>query len=112
MALQFGGGTTFSVELEGPFGSSGTGVKLTSLSAPAAAWKGAAGTYSQVAAAEGVSMNSRVDITLDAAQLDVLRNRQIVFLAGNSEGIVTLYALGDRPPVDLTFQAALMEVTA
>ena len=58
------------------------------------------------------SMNSRVDITLDAAQLDVLRHRQIVFLAGNCEGSVTLYALGDRPPVDLTFQAALMEVTA
>lgn len=112
MALQFGGGTTFSVEMEGPFGNTGTPVKVTTIHAPAANWKGAVSPYSQTVELEEVSLGSKVDLQLDAGQLNILRSGSYSFVAGNEDGTITLYAIGDLPTEDLVFQATVTEVTA
>ena len=111
MALDFGSGGTFSVRMEGPFGSSGTAIKLTSFTAAAADWKGAISPYSQVVNA-AVSRNSQVDLKLSPEQLEALRDREMAFTACNEGGVVTIYALGDKPETDITFQAAVTEVIA
>ena len=112
MALQFGDTASFSVQMEGPFGGSRTSAKVANILAPAADWKGAVSPFSQEVQVAGVSINSKVDISLSQDQMLELIDRNIVFVAANDGGIVTLYAMGDKPHIDLTFQATLMEVIA
>lgn len=110
----YGSGGDFTVIMEGPFAMGGGGsTKLTTISAPAANWKGATSPYSQVVAVEGISVNTVVNIALSADQIQnfLQEGKEIAFTAENEDGIVTLFAVGDHPSVDLTFQAALLEVT-
>ena len=112
MIIDYGGGGDLTVTLEGPFGNVGSSVKMTAFTAPATEWKGAVSPYSQVVTVPGVSSNSKVDIQLPPDQLEGLRHREASFTAVNDGGTVTLYAIGDKPLEDLTFQATLTEVTA
>ena len=111
MALNYGEGGTYSDRMDGPFGSVGSSVKVTTITAPAADWKGAISPYSQVVNA-AVSKNSQVDLKLSPEQLEALRDREMAFTACNEGGVVTIYALGDKPETDMEFQAALIEVLA
>lgn len=109
MALEYGTGENITFQMEGPFaGGGGVSAKLTEISLPAANWKGAESPYSQVVEVAEVSVNSMVMLQLD---VDQLVNR-IAFTAINSGGVVTVYATGDRPTIDYTIQATIMEVVA
>ena len=112
--INYGEGGSFAVQMDGPFsGSSGGGSsKLTTISAPAASWKGATSPYSQVVQVDGISIASKVDLQLSLEYMEHLHDRVITFFTENDTGIVTLYAIGDRPDIDLEFQAVLTEVTA
>lgn len=113
MALEYGEGGSFTVTMDGPFGNAGTSaVKLTSFEAPTANWKGAVSPYSQVVQVDGVSVNSKVDIQLSVDQMQQLHEKDIAFTTENDGGVVTLYAIGDKPESDLVFQATLTEVLA
>lgn len=112
MALNYGEGGTFTVQMDGPFGSVSTAVKLTSISAPLANWKGAISPFSQVVDVDGISNNSVINLQLPIDQLEALRSKEIAFTTSNDNGIVTLYAIGDKPDTDLVFQATLTEVVA
>ena len=106
MALNYGEGGTFSARMEGPFGNVGSSVKVTSFTAPASDWKGAISPYSQVVAVDGASTNSKVDLQLGAEDLHKLMSGIFAFVAENDEGVVTLYAIGDRPGEDLRATAS------
>lgn len=112
MALQYGAGGTFTVSLEGPFGSSGAAVKLTNITLLAADWKGGESPYSQVVNVEGVSVNSMVDLQPSVEQLEIFHDKDIAFSTENDGGVVTVYAIGDKPTNDYTIQATIMEVVA
>ena len=113
MALQYGAAGTFSVSMEGPFGSSGgAAVKLAEITLLASAWKGAESPYSQVVEVESVSVNSKVDLQPSVAQLEIFHEKDIAFSTENDGGVVTVYAIGDKPMNDYTIQATIMEVTA
>lgn len=113
MAQQYGGATNLSVQLAGPFSSTGgAAMKLTAITLPAANWKGAQSPYAQEVAVDGVSVSSMVDLQPDGALLAQLGQQQILLYAENNEGIVTVFAVGDRPAVDLTVQASIAEVSA
>ena len=58
MAIDYGGGGNFTVTMEGPFGSAGSGVKVVSFTAPAEGWKGAVSPYTQVVEVPGISVSS------------------------------------------------------
>lgn len=111
---EFGNGGSFTVIMEGPFSGSGGGTaeKITTISAPAANWKGAISPYSQVVEVEGISVNTKVEIQLSIDQIEQLRseNKDIGFTTENDGGIVTLFAIGSKPDSDLEFQATLSEV--
>lgn len=113
MATEYGEGGTITVTMEGPFGNAGTSAnKITEISAAAADWKGAESPYSQVVAVDGISVNSKVDIQLSVEQMELFRNQDIAFTTENDGGVVTLYAIGDKPTADCVFQATVTEVVA
>ena len=112
MALEYGEGGSFSVTMDGPFGNAGSSVKLTDFVAPVANWKGGTSPYFQTVDIAGISVNSKVDIQLSADQLQQLHEKDIAFTTENDGGAVTLWAIGDKPEEDLTFQATLTEVVA
>lgn len=113
MALQYGAGGAFTVSMAGPFGGSGgAAVKITEVTILADAWKGGESPYSQVVEVDGVSVNSMVNLHPSVEQLDVFRERDHVFSTENDGGVVTVYAVGDKPTHDYTIQASIMEVVA
>ena len=112
MAQQYGEGGGISVQMAGPFGSSGTAVKLTNITLLASAWKGGESPYSQVVAVEGVSVNSMVNLQPSVEQLEIFHDKDIAFTTENDGGIVTVFAIGDKPTNDYVIQATILEVIA
>lgn len=112
MAQQYGTGEGIAVQMEGPFGNAGNPVKLTEITLPAANWKGAISPYYQVVAVDGASKNSMVDIQPSVEQLEIFHDKDIAFSTENDGGVVTVYAIGDKPSDDYTIQATITEVVA
>lgn len=116
MPTEYGSGGTYTVEMEGPFagggGSGGVGVRMSTLSAPATAWKGGESPYSQVVTVVGITINSKIDIQLSADQMVLFHDKNVSFTVANERGVVTLYAIGDKPKNDCVFQVTLTETDA
>ena len=112
MALEYGTGGPISVSMAGPFGGGGSAAKLTNITLLAANWKGGESPYYQVVAVDGVSTNSMVNLQPSVEQLEIFHDKDIAFTTENDGGVVTVYAVGDKPTNDYTIQATIMEVTA
>lgn len=111
MALQYGSGGGIQVKMGGPYGGGGGSTsKITTISAPAANWKGGQSPYSQLVAVDGIAVSSKLDVQLTEEQVLHFENTRIAFQAVNNNGIVTLYAYGSVPDVDLEIQATITEV--
>ena len=110
MALVYGQGKSISVMMAGPFNGGGASAKKTSITLPAADWKGGESPYSQAVAVDGISVNSKVDLQPTVEQIIALNSTALT--AVNDAGSVTVYAVGDKPTEDMTFQATLMEVVS
>ena len=108
----YGSGNGYTVVMEGPFpgGGGSSSVILATINTPVASWKGATSPYSQVVNVENISVNHKVELSLSAAQIEALSGQIIHFTAENNGGIVTVYAIGDKPATDCEFQASLTEV--
>lgn len=78
----------------------------------AANWVGASSPYSQVVHIDGVTENSQVDLTPSIEQLVVFYDKDLGFVTENEDGIVTVYAIGQKPENDYTIQATITEVGA
>lgn len=76
----------------------------------ASAWVGEDNLYSQVVDIEGVTENSQVDLTPDVQQLAIFYNKDLTFVTENDGGIVTVYAIGQKPTNDYTIQVTITEV--
>jgi hypothetical protein len=76
----------------------------------AAAWKGEESPYSQVVSIEGVTENSQVDLTPSIEQLVIFYEKDLGFVTENENGVVTVYALGQKPENDYTIQVTITEV--
>lgn len=111
MALYYGSGGAATIVMEGPFGSVGTAIRLAELSLPEAAWKGAVSPYSQTVELPGLTIRSKVDLLPGWEQLEQFRQKELTFTTENCDGVLTVYAIGDRPDRDLVFQASVTEVT-
>lgn len=113
---EYGSGGSFTVIMDGPFAGGGGGYeeRLTTIIAPAANWKGASSPYTQVVEQENISINTMVDIYLDADQIQRFQDadQDISFTAEQEDGVVTIKAIGSKPTFDIEFQATLTEVIA
>ena len=73
-------------------------------------WVGEEKLYHQVVEIEGVTENSQVDLTPSVEQLLVFYDKDLAFVAENEGGIVTVYAIGQKPLNDYTIQVTITEV--
>ena len=55
--------------------------------------------------------NSKVDLQPSAEQLAIFHDKDIAFSTENEDGVVTVFAIGDKPTKDYAIQATIMEVT-
>lgn len=76
----------------------------------ASAWVGEESPYSQIVDIDGVTENSQVDLTPSVEQLSVFYNKDLAFVAHNTNGVVTVYAIGQKPANDYVIQVTLTEV--
>ena len=76
----------------------------------AANWVGETSPYSQVVHIEGVTENSQVDLTPSIEQLVIFYEKDLGFVTENDDGVVTVYAIGQKPANDYTIQVTITEV--
>ena len=87
------------------------GAKISYVSLPANNWQGLTSPYYQVVKIAGVTTNSQVDLTPDAEQLEIFHQKDLAFVTENEDGVVTVYAIGQKPENDYTIQVTITEVT-
>lgn len=92
-------------------GGSAEAPKLTSVTILASKWQGSNGLYSQVVACNGVNVSSKLDLQPTPTQIVELQNSEISLMATNSNGVVTVYAIGNIPATDMTMQILITEVS-
>lgn len=87
-------------------------VVIKQLSLPAASWTGS-GPYTQAVTITGITVNSKVDIQMDATALGVLidSGTSAIWMENNN-GTITAKCIGDKPNADMTVQVTITEVTA
>ena len=76
----------------------------------ASSWIGDSSPYSQVVEIDGVTANSQVDLTPSIDQLVVFYEKDLGFVTENDDGVVTVYAIGQKPENDYTIQVTITEV--
>ena len=86
--------------------------KLSSVTILASEWEDVAESlYSQVVNIEGTTEYSKVDLLPSVEQLAIFHNKDVTFVTENEDGIVTVYAIGEKPLLDYTMQVQITEVT-
>ena len=85
-------------------------VRIGEVKILANAWVGDSSPYSQVVNVEGVTANSQVDLTPSVEQLVVFYEKDLTFVTENDNGVVTVYAIGQKPTNDYTIQVTITEV--
>ena len=86
-------------------------VRVTEVNLLASAWEGADSPYSQVVHIDGVTEYSQVDLKPSVEQLAIFHNKDLAFVTENEDGVVTVYAIGDKPANDYVIQASITEVS-
>lgn len=85
--------------------------RVITISLPASKWSGSNGIYSQSVSMDGVTVNSKVDLLPSPEQLEELLTAEISMTTANTEGTVTVFAIGYAPTTDFTMQAMVTEVS-
>lgn len=77
----------------------------------AANWEGDESLYSQIVNIDGITENSQVDLTPSVEQLAIFYEKDLGFVTENENGIVTVYAIGQKPQNDYVIQVTITEVS-
>lgn len=88
-----------------------TSVRIANVDLLAANWIGDASPYSQILEIDGVTEYSQVDLKPNIQQLTEFHNKDLAFVTENEDGVVTVYAIGDKPKNDYTIQVSITEVS-
>lgn len=90
----------------------GAAPKTATLSLSTASWAGS-NPYTQTVTITGTTVNSKVDIQMDATALGVLidSGTSAIWIENNN-GTLTAKALGEKPNADLSVQVTITEVSA
>lgn len=74
-------------------------------------WQGEESPYAQIVEVEGATPNTQVNLTPNVEQLSIFYNKDLAFVTENEDGVITVYAIGQKPLDDYRIQATLTEVT-
>lgn len=87
-----------------------TPVKIGEVVLLANKWVGTENLFSQIVSINGVTTNSQVDLTPSVEQLAVFYEKDLTLVTENEDGVVTVYAIGQKPQNDYTIQVTITEV--
>lgn len=87
-------------------------VPVSSVTLFASAWEGSGDAYSQVVEIPEVTPYTKVDLQPTSEQLEEFHYKVLAFVAENEGGVVTVYAIGDKPRDNHTIQITKTEVDA
>lgn len=73
-------------------------------------WVGGDNLHSQIVNIDGVTEKSQVDLTPSVEQLVIFYEKDLTFVTENDGGIVTVYAIGQKPTNDYEIQVTITEV--
>ena len=85
--------------------------KQTTITLLSTDWVEADGVYSQVVELEGVTANSKVDLQPSPDQLNRLIDDGVSMTTLNDNGVVTVFAFGAAPEIDMTMPVLVTEVS-
>lgn len=88
----------------------GNTLRISEVELLSSAWVGDNSLYSQVVTIDGVTANSQVDLTPSVEQLSIFYEKDLTFVTKNIGGVVTVYAIGQKPQNDYTIQVTITEV--
>lgn len=91
--------------------SGGASARISSVTIKASAWTGSGSLHSQVVTLSGITSYSKVDLLPSVEQLAIFHDKDVAFVTENEDGVVTVYAIGDKPTNDYTMQVSITEVT-
>ena len=88
----------------------GSTVSVSEVELLAENWEGEASPYHQVVTIPGATEYSQIDLKPTIDQLAIFHDKDLAFVAENEDGMITVYALGDKPQNDYTIQVTITEV--
>jgi hypothetical protein len=88
----------------------GPALKSTTITLYANKWTMNDSVYSQVVTVNGVTANSKIDLQPSPDQLSILMEEDVSLTTSNDNGVITVYAIGATPSVDMTMQVLITEV--
>jgi hypothetical protein len=91
-------------------GGSAQPARIGEVTLLASGWVGEDSPYSQVVTIPTVTANTQVDLTPSAEQLSIFHHKDLAFVTENDNGVVTVYAIGQKPENDYTIQVTMTEV--
>ena len=86
-------------------------IRVANINLLAANWQGDKSPYSQVVEIDGITEYSQVDLTPNIEQLVIFYEKDLGFVTENEDGVVTVYAIGQKPENDYTIQVTITEVS-
>lgn len=96
--------------LKGAAGQGSGTATIGSVKLLAEKWVGEGNLYSQVVPVYGATPNSQVDLTPSVEQLAIFHDKDLALVAENEDGVVTVYAIGQKPTNDYMIQVTITEV--
>lgn len=91
--------------------SGGGNARIGTVTLLANAWNGSNNLYSQIVTIDGVTANSQIDLTPSVEQLAIFYEKDLGFVTENENGVVTVYAIGQKPQNDYVIQVTITEVS-
>lgn len=88
----------------------GSAPRIVDISLLASAWVGNASPYSQVITVENSTANTQVNLTPSTEQLVIFREKDVAFVTENNDGVISVFAIGEKPKNDYVIQATVFEV--
>ena len=86
--------------------------KRTSITLPAANWTGNTNPWSQVITVNSVTAHSKLDLQPTALQIVALQDSEITLMLQNNNGVITAWAIGNKPTQDYEMQVLITEVVS
>lgn len=86
--------------------------RISEITLLSARWEGEGNLYSQAVDVAGITEYSQVDLTPGVEQLAVFYEKDLTFVTENDGGVLTVYAIGQKPENDYTIQVTITEVQA
>jgi hypothetical protein len=86
--------------------------RLSSVTLESAKWTGTDNLHSQVVNIENITEFSKVDLLPSVEQLAIFESKNVTFVTENEDGVVTVFAIGDKPTQNYTMQVSITEVEA